>query len=102
MTAIFSTSIRSPSAAAVPVSTKLSSTKPARRLGSSGSVKGAESDGRRDQLQRLIRDHAALAQQAAEQGDLAQAARFILAALDGERQMASKGPQVLQLIKPRG
>jgi len=77
MTAIFSTSIRSPSVAPIP-------------------------DERRSQLQRAIREHEARAQQAAEQGDLAQAARFILAALDGERRMASTGPQVLQLIKPRG
>ena len=77
MTAIFSTSIRSPSAAPEP-------------------------DERRRQLQRAIRDHEARAQQAAEQGDLVQAARFILAAVDGERRMASTGPQVLQLIKPRG
>ena len=77
MTAIFSTPMRSPSAAPVP-------------------------DERRGQLQRAIRDHEARAQLAAEQGDLAQAARFILAALDGERRMASTGPQVLQLIKPRG
>jgi type VI protein secretion system component VasF len=77
MTAIFSTSIRSPSAAPLP-------------------------DERRGQLQRAIRDHEAQAQQAAEQGDLVQAARFILAALDSERRMASTGPQVLQLIKPRG
>jgi hypothetical protein len=77
MTAIFSTPMRSPSAAPVP-------------------------DERRGQLQLAIRDHEARAQLAAEQGDLAQAARFILAALDGERRMASTGPQVLQLIKPRG
>lgn len=102
MTAIFSTSMRSPSAAAVPVSTKPSSTKLARRLGSSGSATGADSDDRRDQLQRVIRDHEARAQQAAEQGDLVQAARCILASLDVERRMASTGPQVLQLIKPRG
>jgi hypothetical protein len=49
-----------------------------------------------------IRADEARARQAAEQGDLAQAARFILAALDGERRMAASGPQVLQLIKPRG
>jgi hypothetical protein len=77
MTAIFSTPMRSPSAAPVP-------------------------DERRDQLQLAIRDHEARAQLAVAQGDLAQAARFILAALDGERRMASTGPQVLQLIKPRG
>jgi hypothetical protein len=50
----------------------------------------------------VIRDHEARAQQAAEQGDLVQAARCILASLDVERRMASTGPQVLQLIKPRG
>jgi hypothetical protein len=49
-----------------------------------------------------IRADEARARQAAEQGDLALAARFILAALDGERRMAATGPQVLQLIKPRG
>jgi hypothetical protein len=76
MTAIFSTPMRSPSAAPIP-------------------------DARRGQLQQAIRDHEARAQLAAKQGDLAQAARFILAALDGERRMASTGPQVLQLIKPR-
>lgn len=59
-------------------------------------------DERREQLQRAIWDHEAQAKRAAEQGDLAQAARSILAALDGERRMASTGPQVLQLIKPRG
>lgn len=39
---------------------------------------------------------------AAEHGDLSQSARFIIAALDTERRMAASGPQVLQLIKPRG
>ena len=49
-----------------------------------------------------IRADEARARHAAEQGDLSQAARFIIAALDGERRMAATGPQVLQLIKPRG
>jgi hypothetical protein len=34
-------------------------------------------------------------------GDLDQAGRAILAALDCERRLAGFGPQVLQLIKPR-
>ena len=57
--------------------------------------------GERDQLQQSIQRHEALAQQAAEAGDLGEAGRAILAALDCERRMAAKGPQVLQLIKPR-
>jgi len=56
----------------------------------------------REHLLVSIRADEARARQAAEQGDLALAARFILAALDGERRMAATGPQVLQLIKPRG
>ena len=55
----------------------------------------------RDQLLESVRQHEGLAQQAASQGDLGEAARAILAALDAERRMAAKGPQVLQLIKPR-
>jgi hypothetical protein len=38
---------------------------------------------------------------AAAAGDLDQAARAILAALDCERRLAGFGPQVMQLIKPR-
>jgi len=53
------------------------------------------------ELQQSIQRHEALAQQAAEAGDLGEAGRAILAALDCERRMAAKGPQVLQLIKPR-
>lgn len=52
-------------------------------------------------LQDGVRANEARARLAAEAGDLAQAARFILAALDGERRMAAAGPQVLQVIKPR-
>ena len=57
--------------------------------------------GDRVHLQQLIQRHEAVAQQAAEAGDLGEAGRAILAALDCERRMAAKGPQVLQLIKPR-
>ncbi|MFM1811936.1 MAG: hypothetical protein RLZZ336_874 [Cyanobacteriota bacterium] len=42
------------------------------------------------------------AQAAAEAGDIAEAAQLILRALDCERRLASRGPQILQLIKPRG
>lgn len=38
---------------------------------------------------------------AAAAGDLDQAAKAILAALDCERRLAGFGPQVMQLIKPR-
>jgi len=41
------------------------------------------------------------AEAAAGQGDVAASAKLILAALDCERRLASRGPQVLQLIKPR-
>lgn len=54
--------------------------------------------------QRLLQQAATLessARQAAEQGDLAASARFILEALDLERRAGGLGPQVLQLIKPR-
>ena len=38
----------------------------------------------------------------AESGDLKAAATLILKALDQERRAGAIGPQVLQLIKPRG
>ncbi|WP_255002437.1 hypothetical protein [Cyanobium sp. HWJ4-Hawea] len=41
------------------------------------------------------------AKQAAEQGEITESAKAILACLDCERRMAASGPQVLQLIKPR-
>ena len=44
----------------------------------------------------------AAAEAAAVQGDVEAAARLILRALDCERRAGSLGPQVLQLIKPRG
>ena len=46
--------------------------------------------------------HEAAAEAAAVQGDVEAAARLILRALDCERRAGSLGPQVLQLIKPRG
>ncbi|MFM7313611.1 MAG: hypothetical protein ACKO0M_10675, partial [Cyanobium sp.] len=42
------------------------------------------------------------ASEAADQGDVSGAARLILEALDCERRAGGVGPQVLQLIKPRG
>lgn len=42
------------------------------------------------------------ARRAAEAGDLAASARLILESLDCERRAGGIGPQVLQLIKPRG
>jgi hypothetical protein len=42
------------------------------------------------------------AARAAQEGDTAQSARLILEALDCERRSGGSGPQVLQLIKPRG
>lgn len=57
-----------------------------------------------EQRQQLLREAADLHRQAkelAEQGDLDQAGRRILQALDRERRAGGLGPQVLQLIKPR-
>ena len=42
------------------------------------------------------------ASRSADEGDVAEAARQILRALDCERRAGGVGPQVLQLIKPRG
>jgi hypothetical protein len=56
-------------------------------------------------VQRLEQEAAQLdrrAQAAAEAGDIAAAAQLILKALDCERRLTSRGPQILQLIKPRG
>ncbi|MEB3326123.1 MAG: hypothetical protein VKI39_00275 [Synechococcus sp.] len=69
--------------------------KPAARGGTS------ELDGQREQLQNLINANTSQARLAAERGDVAAAARLILAALDGERRMAATNPQVLQVIRPR-
>jgi hypothetical protein len=57
-------------------------------------------DGERLEQERAQFDRRARA--AAEAGDIAEAARLILKALDRERRLASRGPQILQLIKPRG
>lgn len=42
------------------------------------------------------------AQHTAQQGNIEASARLILEALDFERRAGGLGPQVLQLIKPRG
>ena len=58
-----------------------------------------------DQRQQLLNQADRFHQQAmntAEQGDFEASARLILQALDCERRAGSLGPQVLQLIKPRG
>ena len=57
---------------------------------------------RREDLLKEASSHADAAAQAAEQGDIEHAARLILRSLDCERRAGSVGPQVLQLIKPRG
>jgi hypothetical protein len=57
-----------------------------------------------DQRPRLQAELALFEQRAqtlAHAGDLEEAAKAILAALDCERRLAGFGPQVLQLIKPR-
>ncbi len=46
--------------------------------------------------------HEAEAQRAAARGEIEASARQILLALDCERRAGSLGPQVLQVIKPRG
>lgn len=51
-----------------------------------------------DQAGRLFDE----ASSAAEAGNVADAAQLILKALDCERRAGGVGPQVLQLIKPRG
>jgi len=56
------------------------------------------------QREQLLREATELHRQAqalAEQGDVDQAGRRILQALDRERRAGGLGPQVLQLIKPR-
>jgi len=54
-----------------------------------------------DQLERQIDQCYAQAKEGAARGDIGAAAKLILAALDLERRLAARGPQVLQLIKPR-
>ncbi|MFM7733249.1 MAG: hypothetical protein ACKO6F_07295 [Cyanobium sp.] len=58
-----------------------------------------------DQRQQWLDQAEGFHQQAlqhAEQGDFESSARLILQALDCERRAGGLGPQVLQLIKPRG
>jgi hypothetical protein len=58
-----------------------------------------------EQRQRLLARAEELHGQArlrAEEGDIEVSARLILQALDCERRAGGLGPQVLQLIKPRG
>jgi len=57
---------------------------------------------RRQDLHQQAAAHDAAAKQAAAIGDVETCARLILQALDCERRAGSVGPQVLQLIKPRG
>lgn len=55
--------------------------------------------------QQLIDQACALfdqASRAADQGQVAESAQLILKGLDCERRAGGVGPQVLQLIKPRG
>ncbi|MEI8249824.1 MAG: hypothetical protein WCF98_01480 [Synechococcus sp. ELA057] len=63
----------------------------------------ASADGpSRQQLEQkaaLLYEHAS---RAAHEGDATTSARLILQALDCERRSGGSGPQVLQLIKPRG
>ena len=54
-----------------------------------------------DQLERQIAQCYAQAKDGAERGEISAAAKLILTALDLERRLAARGPQVLQLIKPR-
>ena len=68
--------------------------------GSRRSHAGPGADQRQTLLSRASELHSR-ARQAAEQGDIASAARTILEALDCERRAGGLGPQVLQLIKPR-
>ncbi|MFM7549798.1 MAG: hypothetical protein ACKO8I_13220 [Cyanobacteriota bacterium] len=53
-------------------------------------------------MEHQARRHEASAREAAERGDFETAARSILALLDCERRQGAQGPQVLQVIKPRG
>ncbi|MEY2645666.1 MAG: hypothetical protein RLZZ611_2315 [Cyanobacteriota bacterium] len=57
---------------------------------------------RRQDLHHQASAHEAAAKAAAACGDVESSARLILQALDCERRAGSVGPQVLQLIKPRG
>ena len=54
-----------------------------------------------EQLQQQLQQLDQQARAAALRGDVAESARLILLAMDCERRLASRGPQILQLIKPR-
>ncbi len=69
------------------------------------SVASANGHAGPEQRQRLLARAEELQGQArlrAEEGDIEVSARLILQALDCERRVGGLGPQVLQLIKPRG
>lgn len=66
------------------------------------SINTAVAGDRRADLIRQAAGHEAVAEAAAASGDVAESARRILMALDCERRAGTIGPQVLQLIKPRG
>lgn len=53
-------------------------------------------------IQAQISQLDAAARQAAAEGQVDESARLILELLKSERRLANTGPQVLQLIKPRG
>jgi hypothetical protein len=54
-----------------------------------------------DQLEPRIEQLDLLARDAAARGEIQTSAQLILKAMDCERRLASRGPQILQLIKPR-
>ena len=69
------------------------------------SLAGAASASDPERRQHLLERATALdarAKAAAERGDTDEAARLILESLECERRAGGLGPQVLQLIKPRG
>lgn len=68
-------------------------------------VPASNGNGGSDQRQLLLAQAERLNQQArqsADQGEIEASARLILEALNCERRAGGLGPQVLQLIKPRG
>ncbi len=54
-----------------------------------------------DQLEPRLEQLDQLARDAAARGEITTSAQLILKAMDCERRLASRGPQILQLIKPR-
>jgi len=78
---------------------------PSTRPVPSRSQTGASAISDPERRQHLLDRAAALdgrARTAAERGDTDEAARLILQSLECERRAGGLGPQVLQLIKPRG